>query len=148
VIKKIISGGQTGADRAALDAAIARDVPCGGWCPRDRRAEDGEIPKCYPLVETASRNYAVRTERNIEDSDATMIVTGGALTGGTALTASLAKRLEKPVLIVDVRYAIPFDSVSDWIESNAVEILNVAGPRESQQPGIHQRVFQFLSKLL
>jgi hypothetical protein len=148
MIKKIISGGQTGADRAALDAAIARDIPCGGWCPRDRRAEDGMIPKTYPLVETASRNYAVRTEQNIKDSDATLIVTGGALKGGTALTHSLAKRLEKPVLVVDLRYKVPTESIADWLETNSIETLNVAGPRESQQPGIHKRVLKFLRDLL
>lgn len=148
MIKKIVSGGQTGVDRAALDAAIACAVAVGGWCPRGRRAEDGAIPESYPLVETSSRNYAVRTKRNINDSDATLIVTSRALTGGTALTHMLAKRLEKPVLVVDLRYSIPMESILDWVSSNSIETLNVAGPRESQQPGIHKRVVDFLTELL
>lgn len=146
-IKKIISGGQTGVDRAALDAALALAIPCGGWCPRDRRAEDGTIPARYPLVETDSRNYVVRTEQNIRDSDATLILTRGALSGGTALTHSLAKQLEKPVLVIDLRYRISAESVADWIKSNSIATLNVAGPRESQQPGIHARVLKVLREL-
>mgnify|MGYP003793290687 CR=1 FL=1 len=91
MIKKIVSGGQTGVDRAALDVAMQLGIPVGGWCPRGRRAEDGRIPDSYPLREASSVNYAKRTELNVRDSDGTLILSGGPLTGGTALTESLAR---------------------------------------------------------
>lgn len=89
---KIISGGQTGVDRAALDAALQLGIPCGGWCPKGRKAKDGPIPDRYPLKETESGSYPVRTEMNVRDSDGTLILTWGRPTGGTALTVRLARR--------------------------------------------------------
>ena len=88
---KIISGGQTGADRAALDVALTLSLPIGGWCPQGRRAEDGVIPDRYPLLETPERNYQARTRRKIEDSDGTLILNLGQLGGGTALTVAHAR---------------------------------------------------------
>jgi hypothetical protein len=98
-ITKIISGGQTGVDRAALDVAIELELPCGGWCPRGRLAEDGTVPDRYPLQETRSAEYAERTERNVIDSDGTLIIATRPLTGGTALTVELAHRRDKPLLL-------------------------------------------------
>ena len=148
VIEKIVSGGQTGVDRAALDAAMQLGIPVGGWCPRGRRAEDGRIPDVYPLTETDASGYSDRTERNVRDSDGTLIVSGGPLTGGTALTRSVAMRLGKPVFVVDLRNE-PAPDVSDsWLAEHNIRTLNVAGPRESQQPGIYNRVTKFLTHLL
>ena len=148
VIEKIVSGGQTGVDRAALDAAMQLGIPVGGWCPRGRRAEDGRISDDYPLMETAAANYSDRTERNVRDSDGTLIISGGPLTGGTALTRSLAVRLGKPVFVIDLRNDPSPDVSDEWLAEHQIKTLNVAGPRESQQPGIYDRVVQFLIQLL
>ena len=101
-IEKVVSGGQTGVDRAALDVAIYLDIPHGGWCPRGRRAEDGRIPETYQLRETSSRDYASRTEQNILDSDATLILYAKKLSGGSGLTLRLAQQHRRPVLCVDL----------------------------------------------
>src|SRR5271170_8055413 len=127
---KIISGGQTGVDRAALDVALALGLPCGGWCPRGRKAEDGSIPARYPVTETSAKAYAQRTEWNVRDSEATLILTRGQPSGGTALTIELAQRLGKPHLIVDLDADPDAGEVQAWIGSNKVGLLNVAGPRE------------------
>src|SRR5438309_6802555 len=96
---KIISGGQSGVDRAALDVALELGISCGGWCPKGRRAEDGVIPEQYPVRENASTSYPPRTEMNVRDSDGTLILTNGRPDRGTALTVNLAKRYEKPCLV-------------------------------------------------
>ena len=145
---RIVSGGQTGVDRAALDAALEQVLPCGGWCPRGRRAEDGAIPERYPLRETAETDYAMRTRRNVEDSDATLILHRGVLSGGTALTERLANRLGKPCLLVDLDVEPDTGTVRDWLRSHGVRVLNVAGPRESHGPGIHDQALAFLRRLL
>lgn len=148
VIEKIVSGGQTGVDRAALDVAIQLGIPVGGWCPRGRRAEDGRIPDVYPLRETTASNYSDRTERNVRESDGTLIVSGGPLTGGTGLTRSLARRLGKPVFVIDLRDDPAPDVSDEWLAEHSIRTLNVAGPRESQQPGIYGRVTDFLVEAL
>src|SRR5512134_3746342 len=104
-IERVVSGGQTGVDRAALDAALALGLPCGGWCPRGRRAEDGAIPLHYPLRETPTARYPQRTEWNVRDSDGTLILTRGRPRGGTAYTISVARRLGRPLLVVDLAEA-------------------------------------------
>ncbi|GAB4355204.1 MAG: putative molybdenum carrier protein [Gammaproteobacteria bacterium] len=147
-LRKIVSGGQSGVDRAALDAALALDIPCGGWCPRGRRAEDGPLPDEYPLVETPAAHYPQRTEWNVRDSDATLILTRGAPSGGTALTLDIARRLGKPCLVVDLATEPGLDAVLLWLEENHTGVLNVAGPRESHQPGIHGLARKFLLQLL
>src|SRR5213080_1459301 len=103
VISKIVSGGQTGVDRAALDVALELGIPCGGWCPIGRRAEDGVIPDRYPLRQAPSANYADRTALNVRDSDGTLILARGPLRGGTALTKTFAERYGRPYLVVDPR---------------------------------------------
>ncbi len=145
---KIISGGQTGVDRGALDAAIDMNVPHGGWCPRGRLAEDGQIPPRYQLRETESPEYHVRTEQNVLDSDATLILCHGTPTGGTALTLRLAGQHGKPHLVVDLDNPIPPEEAAGWLQSNKIEILNVAGPRESQSPGAAAEAAALVQNLL
>ena len=147
-LKKIVSGGQTGVDRAALDAALDAGFPCGGWCPRRRLAEDGRIPDRYPLSETPSTRYAERTEWNVRDSDGTLILTAGPLTGGTALTRALAQNHAKPLFLADLRRDVDMTAVLDWIERHGIEVLNVAGPRSRQQPEIYDLAYRFMRKLL
>ena len=138
-IRKIVSGGQTGVDRAALDWALANGVACGGWCPLGRWAEDGPIDGRYPLRETPEANPAQRTEWNVRDSDGTLIVSlAKRLVGGTRLTADLAKRLAKPHLIVTQTAGdLPAqaESLRRFVAEHGVAVLNVAGPRESGEPG-------------
>ena len=133
---KIVSGGQTGVDRAALDLALRLGIPCGGWCPKGRIAEDGVIDSKYPLKETALPEYSQRTEWNVRDSDATLILTKGAPAGGTALTVECAIKNKKPHFIVDIMDNEFGEKVSRWLSSLSVKVLNVAGPRESLEPGV------------
>lgn len=146
--KKIVSGGQTGADRAALDWAIANGIPHGGWCPKGRIAEDGVIPARYHLEEMPVEGYLARTEANVRDSDATLILTLSAtLTGGSKNTAKFATRHGKPCL--HLHPAMDWKSVLDaWLRTHQAIVLNVAGPRESKEPGIGFFVAQVLTKIL
>jgi hypothetical protein len=148
VIARLVSGGQTGVDRAALDAALARGLPCGGWCPRGRRAEDGPLDERYPLRETPSADYPQRTEWNVRDSDGTLVLTRGRPTGGTALTISLARRLGRPCLVLDLEADPDPDDVRRWVDAEGIRVLNVAGPRESQHPGIQDEARAFVERLL
>jgi hypothetical protein len=152
----IISGGQTGADRAALDFAIERGIPHGGWCPRGRIAEDGPIAEKYILRETPSRKYSQRTEWNIRDSDATVAFTiGAALVGGTGLTMRLAAEFGKPALHLardafvsedeDAVAAAAADLVR-FLDQHEVAVLNVAGPRASQEPDVGKFVCDVLAQ--
>jgi len=147
----VVSGGQTGVDRAALDTAMSLYLPVRGWCPKGRLAEDGTISSIYPLQETPGTEYAVRTEWNVRDSDGTIILAYGELAGGTKLTAELAHKYKRPVLVLD---AITFsqDDIAhfhQWIQQNHIRILNVAGPRESAKPGtIYKRARNILQQLL
>ncbi len=147
-ITKIISGGQTGVDRAALDVALAIGIPCGGWCPKGRRAEDGVIPAHYPLTETTSKDYRVRTRRNVREADGTLILSRGPLSGGSALTRWLAKELDRPCLVVDLVKRPRVSDVRAWLTSNNIHTLNIAGPRESNQPGIYLQAKKFLRRVL
>lgn len=147
-VTKIVSGGQTGVDRAALDVALALQIRCGGWCPLGRLSEDGPIPPRYPLRETESHELDVRTGLNVMDSDATLILTVGSPTDGTGLTESYAKRHQKPLFIVDLETPPPFEEVRTWIDSHGVRVLNVAGPRESHRPGfVYRSAFDFLKRV-
>ncbi len=144
---RIISGGQTGVDRAALDAALALGIAHGGWCPRGRLAEDGRIPDGYQLQETETADYPPRTERNVRDSDATLVLCRGVPTGGTELTVRLAREHGRPCLVVDLDAAPSAAAVADWLRAPQVRILNVAGPRESQSPGIAAAAAEFLRQV-
>jgi hypothetical protein len=146
-IKKIISGGQTGADRAALDFAIDNDIPHGGWVPKGRLAEDGVIPKRYDVNETESPDYNVRTEKNLMDSDGTLIMSHGEITGGSALTKVLARKHKRPCLHIDLNRVPEFEAaveIMNWIRQHGVETLNVAGSRASKDPGIYSATINVL----
>lgn len=144
---KIISGGQTGVDRGALDAAVALGLEHGGWCPRGRLAEDGRIPRHYRLRETETSDYPERTERNVLDSDATLILCRGSLSGGTELTRRLAKAHGRPCRVVDLEETPSVEPVRRWLAEHRVSVLNVAGPRESQSPGIATAAQEFIERL-
>lgn len=148
-LTQVVSGGQTGVDRAALDAAMAAGIPVGGWCPRGRRAEDGAIHARYPLRETRSDRYPARTAANVRDADATLVLAPGPLTGGTRLTVDEARRRGRPYRVVDLEAAGPpeVDAVRAWIEAGGHAVLNVAGPRESTCPGVGRVARAFLDAL-
>jgi hypothetical protein len=148
MVTTIRSGGQTGVDRAALDVALELGIPCGGWCPKGRRAEDGPIPERYPLRETPWSGYPQRTEWNVRDSVGTLILTVGPADRGTALTARIAERLGKPYLKLDLLAAPSAAAVREWAGAHNVQVLNVAGPRESSSPGIGERARLFLREVL
>jgi hypothetical protein len=147
-VDRVVSGGQTGVDRAALDVALEMGIPCGGWCPRGRRAEDRFIPDRYPLQETPSAAYPERTAWNVRDSDGTLIITRGRPQGGTALTVSLARRAGKPVCVVDLERGADLPSVRTFVAENRIRVLNVAGPRESEAPGLHDEAAALLREVL
>jgi predicted Rossmann-fold nucleotide-binding protein len=148
MIEKIVSGGQTGVDRAALDAAMTAGLPCGGWCPKGRMAEDGVIDGKYPLAETPAYDFSQRTEWNVRDSDGTLILAGGELSGGTAYTEMMARRHNRPLLIINPHDIESVAAVRDWAERAGVRVLNVAGPRASKEPGIYKQAVRFLTELL
>lgn len=131
-------------DRGALDAAIVLGLPCGGWCPRGRLAEDGPIDPRYPLRETPAADYPQRTAWNVRDSDGTLVLTRGRPRGGTALTMALAREQGKPLLVLDLLRESDPERIGQWAEAEGVSILNVAGPRESQQPGIQDEARELL----
>lgn len=151
MISKIVSGGQTGVDRAALDVALALGLPCGGWVPRGRRAEDGRLPARYPMRETASAGYPQRTRLNVRDADATLVLARGDPAGGTAFTIACAEQAGRPWILVDL--SAPdlephVAAVRDWLRDHDVRVLNVAGPRESSSPGIGAEAAAFLRAVL
>lgn len=147
-LSMIVSGGQTGVDRGALDAAVAAGHAHGGWCPRGRRAEDGVIPEKYRLVETPFSRYAVRTAWNVRDSDATLVLTSGPVAGGTQLTVECAQRYGRLCLIVDLCGETDAGTVAEWIWAHGIGVLNVAGPRESDAPGIGENARRFVAEII
>ena len=146
-ILKVVSGGQTGVDRAALDAALSVGLPFGGWCPKQRRAEDGVISKRYPMRETPSPNYAQRTEWNVRDSDGTLILYYPPLEGGTLHTKTYADRMEKPCLLIALPDDDSVSTIREWMREQSIHTLNIAGPRESKQPGIYRRAYDILNRV-
>ena len=150
MITKIITGGQTGADQAALDFAMQNGIPHGGWIPKGRKTENGILPDKYHLDEMPTASYPKRTEKNILDSDGTLIFSRGTLTGGSALTRKLAKQHNRPWLHVDLDKVTAREAVqmiAEWLDGNEIENLNVAGPRASKDPGIHDFVVDIFNRV-
>lgn len=150
MIKRIISGGQTGVDRAALDVAIKLDIPHGGWIPKGRLTENGPLPQNYQLKETSTSNYSERTEKNVVDTDGTLIISRGQLTGGSEYTREMAQKHIRPWLHIDLNQTSAFQaasSINKWISKNEVEILNVAGPRASKDPQIYRDTVKIIESV-
>ncbi|MFQ5469944.1 MAG: putative molybdenum carrier protein [Gammaproteobacteria bacterium] len=137
MIEKIVSGGQTGVDRAALDAAIQQGVPIGGWCPEGRLADDGPIDNRYPLQEVADTDHTVRTEFNVRDSDGSLMIYRDKLHGGTAYALEMAKRMAKPVMAVNLDDSPDPKELIKWIKQNELKTLHIGGQREDTSPGIY-----------
>ena len=162
MIKKIVSGGQTGVDRAALDVAISLDISRGGWCPKGRLDEAGVIPEKYDeLIEVPgvffdeTENYSTRTKLNIMDSDGTLVIVPSLpipshIQDGTVLTITEVKKKGKPFIVIGINEGIEdniFKCIK-WIDENSIQELNFAGPRESVCPGIYDSSFSFLMNLV
>jgi hypothetical protein len=147
MVVKIISGGQTGADRAGLDAAMEAGIPVGGYCPKGRLAEDGTVPDKYPLIELTKGGYPARTERNVVESDGTLILNVGKLSGGTRLTQDCTRKHGKPCLVVQLDHEPETAPVLKWVKEHSIHVLNIAGPRESKHPGLHDIAVAFLRRL-
>lgn len=146
---KVVSGGQTGVDRAALDWACNHRIPHGGWCPQGRRASDGALSLKYQLRETESAGYRQRTKLNVQDSDATLIFNVGELDGGSLQTLQFAERMAKPHLVVQLDQGIPDESaagITEWLIAGRFNTLNVAGPREEKRPGIYALTLSMLDR--
>ena len=148
LLRKIISGGQTGVDRGALDAAIELGLEHGGWCPMGRMAEDDFIPTRYALRQTDTKNYAQRTERNLLQADGTLILYHGTLSGGTYLTHQLCQRYARTVLLVNLARGYNPIEIRAWLADRRIVTLNVAGPRESMSPGIAASARRVLLEVL
>ncbi len=172
IFSKIVSGGQTGADQGALEAALELNHPSGGWCPKGRLSEAGIIPAVFPVREHPSTDYKDRTTANVRDSDGTLLFTFGEPTGGTAYTLEQAEALGKPYCLVDLNEAVPeiitkdegvfvfrqaleerpeqpdIKGIQSWGRKHAISVLNVAGPRESNHPGIQQIVKTVMLRVL
>jgi len=149
MIRKIISGGQTGVDQAALDVAIELGIPHSGWIPKGRLTEDGRLPDKYQLQEMPTDKYPPRTERNVVDSDGTLIISHGKLTGGSKLTQKMALKHERPFLYVNLN-EIDISGASrliyDWLQKEEIKILNVAGSRASRDPKIYRDTMSLLKE--
>ncbi|UZJ40655.1 putative molybdenum carrier protein [Prosthecochloris sp. SCSIO W1101] len=147
MFRKIVSGGQTGVDRAALDFALAHGIEHGGWCPKGRLAEDGTLDERYSLNETPRKEYNQRTEWNVRDSDGTLVIFILELTGGTLYTCEVARKLGKPVFTAESGGFGKEREVFDWLVNNNIEVLNIAGPRSSSEPGIYAMTLEFLGNI-
>ena len=151
MLTKLISGGQTGADRAALDIALKFDIPHGGWVPEGRLAEDGRLPDKYKIKEMPTDSYSARTEQNVIDSDGTVIFSHGKPAGGSDYTREMALKHGKQLLGIDLNLTTSFDAASlivSWIQLRRIKILNVADPRASEDAGIYYDVFRILAMVI
>jgi hypothetical protein len=151
MIVKIVSGGETGVDRAALDVAIKLGIPHGGWIPRGRLAEDGHLPDSYALCETPTTVRAERTEKNVVDSEGTLIISRGDLSGGSHFSREMAIKHGRPWLHIDLNQPTAFRAavmIADWLAAHRVRVLNVAGPRAGKDPRIYQDTLALLESVL
>ena len=151
MIEKIISGGQTGADQGALDAAIKLGIPHGGWVPKGRLTEDGSISDKYNLIEMPTDSYPDRTKKNIRESDGTLILSHGMITGGSEYTQNMALKYGKPMVHIDLSNVTPFDAavlINNWIVDYEIKTLNVAGPRASKDSKIYQSTLDIIESVL
>ena len=152
MLKKIISGGQTGVDRAALDVAMRMGIAHGGWIPKGRLAEDGSLPLHYQLQEMPTEADDARTEKNVIDSDGTLIISRGRPTGGTDFTRKMALKHGKQLLHIDLalgqRASDAGSLVASWVDMNRIETLNVAGPRASHDPAIYMDTVNIMTHAL
>lgn len=150
--QKIISGGQTGVDRAVLDVCLDKKFPCGGWCPKGRLAEDGRIDLKYPLKEAENSSYDYRTRLNVMNSDGTLIIAPEKLSGGTLLTLNTTKKLKKPVLVIIPKNQGNCDTeikkIQRWINENSISVLNIAGPRKSEWKEGYDIALKMVSELI
>ncbi len=147
---KIISGGQTGVDQAALDVALHHGIACGGWCPAGRLDEFGEIPAHYPMQELRQGGFAERTRQNVRESDGTVIIHDRQLSGGSAETVRFCRELNRPHQLIDsstVSAETAADLIRDFLAKHKIDILNIAGPRQSQWPEGYDYVVRTLEKL-
>lgn len=150
MLTKIISGGQTGADQAGLDAAIKHNIPHGGWIPNGRMTEEGPLSEKYNLQEMSTKSYPKRTEQNVIYSDGTLIISHGKLTDGSDLTGKMAEKHNKPWLHLDMgKMSLPYATrlLKSWIVDNGINVLNVAGPRASKDPKIYDMTMDVLESL-
>ena len=149
-IHKMITGGQTGVDQGALDFALENELPCGGWSPKGRIAENGVIPLIYPVEECDSDIYDVRTELNVQTGDGTLIITlENDIGEGTKYTIDMCRKHEKPFIILEMNDNITTicERFDIWLNKHDIQILNIAGSRESSSPGIQGKTKEFLGKL-
>jgi hypothetical protein len=147
-LRKVVSGGQTGVDRAALDFTIRRGIPHGGYCPKGRRSESGRIAARYRLTECASSEYTMRTALNVAHSERHPHSHARRHEGGTQRTVYLCRAYGKPALVIDLDRRIKTTAFTDWLRKHGIETLNVAGPRESKQSGIGQQARAALESLV
>lgn len=150
MIRKIISGGQTGADQAALDAAIKLSIPHGGWIPKGRLTEAGPLPQKYNLTEMPSSSYPLRTEQNVIDSGGTLIISHGPLSEGSDYTRKMAIKHQRPWLHIDLSQTPAFKAatlIRAWLDENQIAVLNVAGPRASKDDHIYSAVFKLIESV-
>lgn len=151
MVKKIISGGQTGADQAALDFAIESNIPHGGWIPKGRMTEEGTLPDKYQLQEMPTKSYPQRTEKNVIDSDGTVILTHGTLAGGSSLTRKKALLHDKPFLHLNLSKIESIQAVNTletFINENNIKVLNVAGSRASKDCSIYAATYEVVKKAI
>ena len=148
MLKKIISGGQTGVDRAALDVALELGLDRGGWCPAGRAADDGPIDARYPLTETNEMDHTVRTGYNVRESDGSILIYSGQLQGGTFYAVEMARHHGKPAMAIDMENPPPPSEVGDWITENAIATLHIGGQREASAPGIYARAYTYIRRCL